>query len=236
MKENFELVAEARDAMGKGASRRLRHANKLPAVIYGGGKDAQLLTLDHNEVSRHLEHEAFYSHILTVKIGKGEEKAVLRDLQRHPSKPRILHLDLQRVSATEKIRMRVPLHFVGADIAPGVKQNGGIVSHLMSDVEVMCIAAQLPEYIEADLTNLQLNETLHMSNLKVPEGVDLVMTGQGAQRDRAVASIHMPRAVVEETPTPIAAVAAEGAAPAEGKADAAKPDAGKADKGDSKKG
>jgi large subunit ribosomal protein L25 len=234
MKENFELNAEVRDVMGKGASRRLRHANKIPAVMYGGAKVVQLLTLDHNEVSRHLEHEAFYSHILTVKVGESEEKAVLRDLHRHPSKPRILHLDLQRVSATEKIRMRVPLHFIGADVAPGVKQSGGIVSHLVSDVEVMCLASQLPEYIEADLTNLQLNETLHMSGLKVPEGVDLVMTGQGAQRDRAVASIHLPRAAIEETPVVVADATA--AVPAEGKADTTKPEAGKSDKGDSKKG
>ncbi|HLA74863.1 MAG TPA: 50S ribosomal protein L25/general stress protein Ctc [Gammaproteobacteria bacterium] len=202
MRENFELTAETRNDKGKGASRRLRHANKVPGIMYGGGKTPANLSLDHNELIRHLEHEAFYSHILTVKVDGQEEKAVLRDLQRHPSKPRILHLDLQRVSATEKLRMRIPLHFVGTEIAPGVKQSGGIVSHLLNDVEVSCLAADLPEYIEADLTNLKLGETIHLSDLKLPQGVELVALGH-AHDDRPVATIHLPRAAVEETAAPV---------------------------------
>jgi large subunit ribosomal protein L25 len=203
MAQNFELIAEQRNDMGKGASRRLRRANKIPGVIYGGDKGAQSLTLDHNSVARHLEHEAFYSHILTVMIDGEEQKAVLRDLQRHPSKPRILHLDLQRVSATEKLRMRVPLHFVGADIAPGVKQSGGIVSHLLNDAEVLCLAANLPEFIEVDLSELKLGDAVHLSDLKLPEGVELVALAH--EHDASVATIHLPRAAVEEAKTEPAA-------------------------------
>ncbi|MEO7557681.1 MAG: 50S ribosomal protein L25/general stress protein Ctc [Gammaproteobacteria bacterium] len=209
MKETFELIAEQRNDMGKGASRRLRRANKIPGVIYGAGKPAQSLTLDHNAVSRHLEHEAFYSHILNVKIDGQEEKVVLRDLQRHPSKPRILHLDLQRVSATEKLRMRVPLHFIGEDIAPGVKTSGGIVSHLLSDAEVLCLAADLPEFIEVDLSELKLGDAVHLSDIKLPAGVEFVALAH--DNDQSVATIHLPRAAVEEAkaePTPV-----EGAAP-----------------------
>jgi len=209
MKETFELIAEQRNDMGKGASRRLRRANKIPGVIYGAGKPAQSLMLDHNAVSRHLEHEAFYSHILSVKVDGQEEKAVLRDLQRHPSKPRILHLDLQRVSATEKLRMRVPLHFLGEDIAPGVKTSGGIVSHLLSDAEILCLAADLPEFIEVDLSELKLGEAVHLSDIKLPAGVELVALAH--DNDQSVATIHLPRAAVEEAKAEAAPV--EGAAP-----------------------
>lgn len=215
MAQNFELIAEQRNDMGKGASRRLRRANKIPGVIYGGDQAAQSLTLDHNSVSRHLEHEAFYSHILSVMIDGKEQKAILRDLQRHPSKPRILHLDLQRVSATEKLRMRVPLHFIGADIAPGVKQSGGIVSHLLNDAEILCLAANLPEFIEVDLSQLKLGDAVHLSDLKLPEGVELVALAH--EHDQSVATIHLPRAAVEEAKTE--AVASDAAAtPAEPKA------------------
>lgn len=232
---DFELVAEPRNDQGKGASRRLRHTGKVPAVIYGGGKDAQSLTLDHNALLRHLEHEAFYSHILTVKIGTEEAKAVLRDLHRHPSKPRILHLDLQRVSPMEKIRMRVPLHFTNADIAPGVKQGGGIVSHLMSDIEIVCLGKDLPEFIGVDLAEVKLNETVHLSDLKLPQGVALA---HGAERARPVVNIHMPRVAVEPevvvAPTAVEATA-QAAAAAPGAEGAAKPAAAKPAK-DAKKG
>ncbi|MEW6354370.1 MAG: 50S ribosomal protein L25/general stress protein Ctc [Pseudomonadota bacterium] len=224
MRETFEIIAEKRNDAGKGASRRLRRANKVPAILYGAAQPPQPLAVDHNALSVHLEHEAFYSHILTLKVDGSEEKVVLRDLQRHPSKPRILHMDLQRVSATEKLRMRVPLHFVGADVAPGVKQSGGIVSHLLNDVEVSCLAADLPEYVEADLTNLKLGETIHLSDLKLPAGVELValMGHRDAEHDRPVATIHLPRAAVEEEAKP----AAEGEVPATEQAAAeAKPEA-----------
>ncbi|RJQ47123.1 MAG: 50S ribosomal protein L25/general stress protein Ctc [Gammaproteobacteria bacterium] len=219
------MVAETRNAKGKGASRRLRHADKVPGIIYGGEQPAVPVTLEHNSLLRHLDHEAFYSHILTVKLDGREEKAVLRDLQRHPHKPRIVHIDLQRVSATQKLRMRVPLHFTGADIAPGVKQSGGVVSHLMSDLEVSCFPQHLPEFIEVDLSQVKLNESVHLSHLKLPEGVELVALAHGD--DRAVASIHMPRVVEEEKPAEVATPAAEGQ-PAAGApaAEAAKPASG----------
>ena len=231
MRETFELIAEARSDKGKGASRRLRHSNQIPAIVYGGEQPAQSLTLEHNAVSLHLAHEAFYSHILTLKVNGRVEQVVLRDVQRHPSKPRILHLDLQRISATKKMRMRIPLHFTGSDIAPGVKQNGGIISHLLNDVEVLCLAANLPEYIEVDMSEVKLNETVHLSDLKLPKDVDLVALTH--DHDQPVASIHLPRAVVEEIKPVEAAAPAEGAAAAaEGKPEAkAETKGGKGDKG-----
>ncbi|MCL4315833.1 MAG: 50S ribosomal protein L25/general stress protein Ctc [Gammaproteobacteria bacterium] len=221
---DFELVAETRNAKGKGASRRLRRADKVPGIIYGGEKPAVSVILEHNSLLKHLEHEAFYSHILTVKLDGKEEKAVLRDLQRHPHKPRIVHLDLQRVSATQKLRMRVPLHFTGADIAPGVKQSGGVVSHLISDLEVSCFPQHLPEFIEVDLSQVKLNESVHLSHLKLSEGVELVALAHGD--DRAVASIHMPRVVEEEKPVVAEVAPAEGQPAAAPAAAEAKPAAG----------
>lgn len=235
MRETFELIAEERSDKGKGASRRLRHSNKIPAIVYGAEQAPLSLTLDHNAVSLHLAHEAFYSHILTLKVNGRDEKVVLRDVQRHPSKPRIMHLDLQRISATKKMRMRIPLHFTGSDIAPGVKQNGGIISHLLNDVEVLCLAADLPEYIEVDMSEVKLNETVHLSDLKLSKGVELVSLTHA--HDQPVASIHLPRAVVEEVKPVEEAAPVEGAAvPAEGKTEA-KPEAkaetkgGKGEKG-----
>ena len=159
MSVSFDLNAEVRDDLGKGASRRLRRTGKVPAILYGAGKEPQLLQLSHNEVARNLEHEAFYSHILSVKVGGKVDQAVLKDLQRHPHKPIVMHLDLQRVSETEKLRMHVPLHFISEDKAPGVKQGGGIISHLLNDVEIHCFPKDLPEYLEVDVSALQLNET-----------------------------------------------------------------------------
>jgi large subunit ribosomal protein L25 len=161
---SFELNAESRTDMGKGASRRLRHAGKVPAIIYGGTKDPEALTLSHNELLRNLEHEAFYSHILTIKLGSTTTSAILRDLQRHPSKPVIMHVDLQRVSANEELRTQVPIHFVGEDVCPGVKA-GGLVMHELTDVEIECFPKDLPEYIEVDMSGLEFGDTVHLSDL-----------------------------------------------------------------------
>ena len=193
---SFELNAEPRSDMGKGASRRLRHAGKVPAIIYGGSKDPEALTLSHNEVLRSLEHEAFYSHILTVKIGGSETQAILRDLQRHPSKAVILHMDLQRVSATEKLKTQVPVHLLGEEAAPGVKE-GGLVSHDLTEVAVECLPKDLPEYIEVDLSALEIGESIHLSGLTVPEGVTLTELARGEDHDSSVVSIHVKR-IVEE--------------------------------------
>ena len=214
MQDSFEINATLRTDMGKGASRRLRRTDKVPAVIYGGKKDPQSLMLEHNEVILHLEHESFYSHILGVKIDGKLEKAVLRDVQRHPSKPRVLHLDFMRVSETEKLRMNVPLHFMNGEDAIGVKQQGGVVSHLSSEVEVSCLAKDLPEYIEVDMSNLELGQSIHLSELKLPAGVELVELSHGEAHDQAIVNIHKAKKVVEEEP-----VAGEVAAPEVGAPD-----------------
>jgi len=208
---SFELNGESRSDMGKGASRRLRHAGKVPAIMYGGGKDPEALTLSHNEVLRNLEREAFYSHILTVKSGGAETQAILRDLQRHPSKAIIMHMDLQRISMTEKLKTHAPVHFIGEEVAPGVKA-GGLVSHDLTEVSIECLPKDLPEYIEADLSGLEIGESLHLSDLKVPEGVTLIDLARGEDHDSAVVSIHVKRVVEEEEVAP----AAEGEQAAEG--------------------
>jgi large subunit ribosomal protein L25 len=206
---SFELNAEPRNDTGKGASRRLRHAGKVPAIMYGGGKDPEALSLSHNEVLRNLQHEAFYSHILTVKSGGAETQAILRDLQRHPSKAIIMHMDLQRISASEKLKTNAPVHCIGEDVAPGVKA-GGLVSHDLTEVAIECLPKDLPEYIEVDLSGLDVGESIHLSDLKVPEGVTLVDLARGEDHDISVVSIHAKR-VVDET-----ALEGEGGPAAEG--------------------
>ena len=227
----FELNAEVRDAKGKGASRRLRREGKVPGVMYGAGKDAVSLTLDHNTLYHQVRNEAFYSSILTVKLGNEQEQAVLRDLQMHPYKPRIAHIDLLRISATEKIHMKVPLHFINQESAPGVKQQGGIVNHLMSEVDITCLPKDLPEYLTVDMGNVVLHQSLHLSDIPLPAGVEFSSLARGGD-DLAVAAISAPRVEVEEVPV-VEAAPAEGAAAAAapageaGKAEAAKPEAGK---------
>jgi len=194
---SFELNAESRTDTGKGASRRLRHAGKVPAIIYGGNKDPEALTLSHNELLRNLEHEAFYSHILTIRTGGSTTSAILRDLQRHPSKPLVLHVDLQRVSANEALRTQVPLHITGEDTCPGIKA-GGQVYHDQTEVEVECLPKDLPEFIEVDISGLNVGDTLHLSDLKVPEGVTLLELARGEDHDLGVVSIHVKRGGGEE--------------------------------------
>ena len=195
---DFVLTAELRNDMGKGASRRLRGAGKVPAIMYGGHQEPTSISLIHNELAHQVENEAFFSHILTIKLDGKDENAIVKDMQRHPSKPRILHIDLQRVSATEVIRVHVPLHFINEATSPGVK-GGGLVAHSVIEVEVQCLPKDLPEYIEVDLGNLDLNEIIHLSDLKLPAGVELVELAHGEGHDQAVASIHMPRAAKEAT-------------------------------------
>lgn len=208
---NFELRAEVRTDAGKGASRRLRREGKVPAILYGAGEAPQMLSLEHNPVMHSLENEAFYSHVLTVNVGGKSVRAVLKDLQRHPYRALIMHLDLQRVSETEKLRMTVPLHFLGEDAAPGVKQSGGIVVHMLTEVEVSCLPRDLPEYLEVDVSNLNINETLHLSNIRLPKGVDIIELTHGPEHDQSVVSIHLPRAAVEaESGAATPAAGAEG--------------------------
>jgi large subunit ribosomal protein L25 len=197
---SFELNAELRTDKGKGASRRLRHAGKVPAIIYGGNQDPEALSLSHNELLRNLEHEAFYSHILTVKTGSSTTSAILRDLQRHPSKPVILHVDLQRVRADEALRTQVPLHIIGEDTCPGIKA-GGLVSHDQTEVEIECLPKDLPEFIEVDISGMEVGDTLHLSDLNVPEGVTLLELARGEAHDLGVVSIHVKRGGGEEEAT-----------------------------------
>jgi large subunit ribosomal protein L25 len=186
---SFTFEAELRSGAGKGDSRRLRRANKIPAVLYGGSAEPVGLVLDHNKVVKSLENEAVYSHVLTVKVNGHEEKAILKGLQRHPSRPMIMHMDFQRVSGGEKIRVHVPLRFVNQDTSVGVKK-GGVVTHNLVDVEVACTPDRLPEYLEVDLAHVDVGQSVHLSDLKVPEGVEILALAHGPEHDLPVAAIQ----------------------------------------------
>jgi len=196
----FELTAESRNDMGKGASRRLRRTGKVPAILYGGDGEPKMLSLVHNELLRRLEDDAFYSHILAVNIDGKTEQAVLRDLQRHPAKPMILHVDLQRVKAGERLRMQVPLRFVGADVAPGVKTAGGLFIHELNEVEVECLPQNLPEFIEVDVSGMNVGDRLHLTDLRLPADVELTELYRGEDHDLSVAHVEPPRVVEEAAP------------------------------------
>jgi len=192
--ENFEINAQRRTNLGKGASRRLRRTGYTPAIIYGANKEPISLTVLHNELLKHLDNEAFYSHILTVNIENQSEKVVLKALHRHPYKPVILHMDLQRVSDTEKVHMRVPLHFTNEDICIGVKKSGGLISRQKSEIDIQCLPDYLPEFIEVDLATVELNHIIHTSDLVLPEGVELAIpTKKGDKHDLPVVSVHLAR-------------------------------------------
>jgi large subunit ribosomal protein L25 len=180
--------------------RGLRRAGKVPAVLYGGNADPIGLVLEHNKVVKSLESEAVYSHVLTVKVSGREERAILKGLQRHPSKPIIMHMDFQRVSRGEKIRVHVPLHFVNQDTSVGVKK-GGVVTHNLVDVEVACTPDQLPEYIEVDLAHVDVGQSVHLSDLKVPEGVEILALAHVPEHDLPVAAIQSGK-VAESSESP----------------------------------
>lgn len=226
-KAKYEIVAELRDVRGKGASRRLRREeNKVPGILYGGGEDPTPIMLDHLKMLHALENEGFYSHLLNLTLEGKKQQVVLKDLHRHHYKKAILHMDFLRVKPTDTIQMKVPLHFLGEQEAPGVKDSGGIVNHRLIDVEVRCQAQALPEYIEVDLSKMALDQTLHISDLKLPKGSESVALLHG--HDYPVVSIHLPRAAIEEIEAP--AVEAEGeeaeGETAETKAEGGKPAAG----------
>jgi len=193
----FELEAESRSDNGKGASRRLRRDGMVPAVIYGGSEEPQSIKLVHSEILKRLDHEAFYSHILTVNIDGKPSKTILRDMQRHPAKPVIMHMDFMRVDENKPIRVHVPLHFIGADVAPGAKA-GGLVSHDLVEVALEVLPKHLPEYIEVDISAMDIGDSLHLSDLKLPETGSLVELARGEGHDLPVASIHVRRGGTEE--------------------------------------
>lgn len=203
MKKSFTITAVARSDVGKGASRRLRRADQIPGIVYGGGKEPKMIAIAQNLLLRLLAEESFYTQILNLDIEGNKEHVILRDLQRHPFKPKVLHIDLQRISATEKITMKIPLHFVGAELAPGVKVGGGVVSRLLSDIEVRCLPKDLPEFIEVDLSNFELNQTIHLSELNLPPNIEVIDSLHG--EDQPVVTLHVPRVVVEEEATPTSA-------------------------------
>ncbi len=219
MSDDFDLVAELREDQGKGASRRLRHEGKVPAIIYGAGRPPRALQFDQNKVLLQLENESFYSSVLNIKVGDKSQAAILKDLQRHPAKPIIMHMDFQRIVDDVEIRMNIPLHFIGEDVAPGVKQGGGSVSRLMNDVEVECLPKYLPEYLEVDISGLGLDEMLHLSDIKLPEGVEIPELAQGEHHDQAIVSIHVIKAAPVEEDDAAEGAVAEGDVPTAADAD-----------------
>jgi len=193
MSNVFEFVAESRGQSGKSAARRVRRTGNVPAVIYGGHKEPQMLVLSHNEVIKHLAHEAVYSHVLDVTVDGKTEKVILKGVQRHPAKFQILHMDFQRVSMAEALKVHVPLHFINEQISVGGKK-GGIVAHAMIDVEVSCLPSALPDYIEVDLKGLDIGESAHLSDIVLPAGVEIMALAQGADHDHPVASMMASKA------------------------------------------
>ena len=206
---DFNIIAEKRDDLGKGASRRLRHAGLVPGIVYGTGQDPVSFQLKHTEIEKKLLNEAFYSSILTLTIDGNEESVVLKDMQRHPAKSRIMHLDLLRIDKTHKLTMNVPLHFLNEDTCIGVK-DGGSVNHHMSDLEVTCLAADLPEFIAIDMADVELDATIHLSDLTIPEGVEISSLIHGGDDSLPVASVHIRKAALIEEDLPAAEEGEEG--------------------------
>ena len=205
----IEVNAVSRSVQGTGASRRLRRAGKVPAIVYGASEKAQVVELDHKAILLQLRHEAFHSSILQMNVDGKKQNVLLRDVQMHPWKHEVLHIDFQRVDAKQKIHMRVPLHFVNEEIAPGVKIGGGVVNHVMTELEVSCLPADLPEYLEVDLSALELGDSVHLSEVKLPSGVESVQLTRGD--DSVVVSVQVPRVVSETEEAAAGAEEAEGA-------------------------
>ena len=170
----FELNAQARTLQGTGASRRLRHAAKVPGIVYGGEAAPQSIQVDHNDLLLKLKKEAFHSSIINLIVDGKKEQVLLRDTQVHAYKPLVLHVDFQRVDATHELHVKVPLHFINEEVAPGVKLNGGLVNHVMTEVDIQCLAGDLPEFIEVDLSALKVGDSIHLSQLKLPKGIKIV--------------------------------------------------------------
>jgi large subunit ribosomal protein L25 len=202
---NFTFAATKREAQGTGASRRLRRAGSIPGIIYGSGKPAIQVTFDHNELFHLLRNEKFHSSVVTADVEGSKESVILRATQWHPFRQIVLHLDFQRVDANQKLHTKVPLHFINADVAPGVKLGGGIVSHVATEIDVSCLPADLPEFIEVDLKELALGHSVHVSQLKLPKGVEVVHHGEG---DPVVATILQVRGGGDDAPAAEAAPAA----------------------------
>ena len=210
MSDQFELNAIVRNDTGKGASRRLRRsADLIPAVIYGGDKGPQSISLVRKDLEKALENEAFYTHVLTVNVGADKEKAILKDLQRHPAKSRIMHADFMRIRDNVAIKVHVPIHFLNEDTCHGVKMQGGMIQHQTTDIEVLCLPADIPSYIEVDMVAVETGQIVHLSDIALPAGVTSVALALGEDHDLAVASVLAPKGGDEEEAAE--AAAAEGA-------------------------
>lgn len=196
MSEEFNLIAEMRDDQGKGASRRLRRQGKVPAVIYGAGRDPRNLMFDHNKVLHQLEDPSFYSSILNIKVGEKSRAAIVKDIQRHPSKKQIIHIDLQRIVEDEQIKMQIPIHYLGEEDAVGVKMGGGTVTKLMTELEISCLPKDLPEFLEVDISDLELDQMLNVSDISLPEGVEI--SDIMKEQDQAIVSIQEIKEIIEE--------------------------------------
>ncbi len=210
----MKVTATTRNTQGTGASRRLRRTGRVPGIVYGSTDSPVAIELDHNDLFHALRKEAFHSSILDLEVdGKGTSNVLLRDVQYHPFKQQVLHIDFQRVAANEKLHVKVPLHFVNVETSPAVKMSANIVSHVMNEIEVVCLPKDLPEFIEVDLANLEAQGTVHVSDLKLPDGVSVT-----AQGEEVVATASLPAAMVEAASQteaePAAAAAAPAAAPA----------------------
>lgn len=214
----IEVNVSQRSTQGRGASRRLRHNGKVPGILYGGGQNAASIEVDHKELLTKLKLEAFHASILNLNMGNEKLQVLLRDYQMHPFRMEVVHVDFQRVAKDRKIHMRVPLHFVNAELAPGFKTGGGVVQHVMSQLDVTCLPADLPEYIEVDLSSLQIGHSIHLAQLKLPQGVESTQLRSGD--DAVVATIPIPKAEPEVVET-VAAAPAVAAAPVAGAAPAA---------------
>jgi large subunit ribosomal protein L25 len=238
----IEISARKREIQGTGASRRMRRAGRVPAVLYGGDKTPVNLELDHKALYLNLRNEKFHASILTLDIGGAKEQVLLRSVSMHPFRPQVQHIDFQRVSKDKKIHMKVPLHFVNAEKSPGVKEQGGVVNHVLNELDIVCFPDDLPEFVEVDLGNLAVGKSLHVRELKLPKGVDLTLH---KGEDPVVATVVVPQLITEEEEAAAAAAAVapsdvptteqaaapkEGEAPAEGAKPGDKPAAKGAEK------
>lgn len=233
----IEIIAASRNLEGTGRSRRMRRAGKVPGIIYGGGATPKNIELDSQALSQHMKASAFQSSILNMTLDSEKIQVLLREVQMHPFRPSVLHVDFQRVAKDKKIHIEVPLKFINQENAPGVKLGGGIVNHVLTELDVSCLPADLPEFIEVDLSHLELGDAVHVTDLKLPSGVEAVSRTRG--EDQVVATVQVPRAQVEEeivAEVPAAEVPVEGAAPAAGAEDADAKPAGKEGKPAGKEG
>ena len=216
MSTELEMTVKARDVTGTASSRRLRHQGQVPGIIYGAGKDNEKILVAHEEIMHHLEVPAFYSSVISLRTPTGEQQVILREVQRHPYRPRVMHVDFQRIKASEKLHMKVPLHFEGGEEAPGVKIDAGILSFQITELDITCLPKDLPEYIAVDVSGLALNQSIHLSDIQLPEGVELTASALHAGDDPTLANVAPPKVMEEEEETLEEGLEVEGEEGAEG--------------------